>query len=93
MHLYPEIKSSISEFWQAEKWLKEVPIDELSPMWASETRPHTHFYIKELAQLTDRTFVVPQRWIVFKGEVHGEVYQIIYNENVFSVALSTKPPS
>uniref|UniRef100_A0A0W0F4Z4 Uncharacterized protein n=1 Tax=Moniliophthora roreri TaxID=221103 RepID=A0A0W0F4Z4_MONRR len=31
---FPEIKESMSEFWQGEKWLSEVPIDELSPMWA-----------------------------------------------------------
>ncbi|KII83200.1 hypothetical protein PLICRDRAFT_180602 [Plicaturopsis crispa FD-325 SS-3] len=34
IHVYPEVSGPISEAWQAGKWVKEVDLDELSPMWA-----------------------------------------------------------
>jgi hypothetical protein len=34
MMVYPEVTSTITESWQAGKWLDEVALDELTPMWA-----------------------------------------------------------
>ncbi|KAJ7784239.1 hypothetical protein B0H16DRAFT_1295984 [Mycena metata] len=81
MHFYPEITSTVSEFWQAAKYVEEIDLDELSPMWADwVSSPYRHFYVKELAQCRDGTFVVPIKWIVFQGLVHAEVYQATREE-------------
>ena len=48
MHLYPEVTPSISELWQMGKWRNEVPLEELTPMWADwENAPEHHFYVDE----------------------------------------------
>ncbi|THU79421.1 hypothetical protein K435DRAFT_875476 [Dendrothele bispora CBS 962.96] len=78
MHLYPEVAPAVSETWQAEKWLNELQLDELSPMWAdwkSLSKRHRHFYIHELAQTLVGDFVVLQRWVMVNGEVHVDVFQ------------------
>ncbi|EDR05872.1 uncharacterized protein LACBIDRAFT_329329 [Laccaria bicolor S238N-H82] len=81
IHVYPEMTSTVSESWQAAKYLEEVSMDELSPMWADwEHNPHRHFYVGEIAQLCDNRFVIPVRWILFKKVVHAEVYQATRNE-------------
>jgi hypothetical protein len=50
MVIYPEVTSTVAEFWQAGKWLNEVAPDELTPMWADwEHSPDRHFYINEIA--------------------------------------------
>ncbi|KAJ7862286.1 hypothetical protein B0H14DRAFT_3134319, partial [Mycena olivaceomarginata] len=54
LHFYPEITTTVSESWQAEKYVKEIEDDDLSPMWANwDGASHRHFYIKELAQSKD----------------------------------------
>lgn len=58
----------MKEFWEADK-LREVDSNLLSPMYA---RGLQHFYINELAQLCDGTYVIPLRWITVNGVVHGE---------------------
>ncbi|KAJ7862001.1 hypothetical protein B0H14DRAFT_3615236 [Mycena olivaceomarginata] len=35
LHFYPEITTTVSESWQAEKYVKEIEDDDLSPMWAN----------------------------------------------------------
>ncbi|KAJ7803462.1 hypothetical protein B0H14DRAFT_3091985 [Mycena olivaceomarginata] len=62
--------------WQAEKWTVEADLDDLSPMWANRSTLHRHFYIKELAQLHNGTFVVPLRWVTVKNIVHAEVHLV-----------------
>lgn len=60
---YIEISERVAEFYQAER-LRNADIDTLQLMWADfDNAPHQHFYIKEVAELTDGTFVVPMKWI------------------------------
>ncbi|KAJ7898975.1 hypothetical protein B0H13DRAFT_1622990, partial [Mycena leptocephala] len=76
LHFYPEI-TTISESWQAEKWVKEVENDDLSPMWANwEGALHRHFYVKELAQCQNGKYLVPLKWIVFQKQVHCDAYLV-----------------
>ncbi|KAJ3978627.1 hypothetical protein F5890DRAFT_1422451 [Lentinula detonsa] len=83
LHLYPELSGPIKESWQAEKWTKEVDLDKLSPMWADwKQSPHRHYYIKELAQLQDNTYVVPLRWITVDGQEYMDALPAYYDENV-----------
>jgi len=81
--VYPEVTSDISEFWQAGKWLDEVPLDQLTPMWADfANTPHRHFYVNELSQLHDGRFVIPRRWVQMNKIVYAEVYIAIADSTV-----------
>lgn len=74
MHVYPEITSTISEFWQANKYINEVPEDQLTPMWADwKKNSYRHFYVKEIAQLWSGKHIIPLRWVVYKEEEHAQV--------------------
>ncbi|KAJ3924864.1 MAG: hypothetical protein NXY57DRAFT_968859 [Lentinula lateritia] len=79
MQLYPEVSGPIRESWQAAKWTTEVDLDELSPMWADwKYTPHRQYYVKELAQLEDSTYVVPLRWITVNGEEYMDALPAHY---------------
>jgi hypothetical protein len=83
IQVYPEITNHISEFNQAEKWTKEIDLDDLSPMWADWKRNgDKHFYVKELAQLESGRFVIPIRWVIVKKEVHADIYNVIHYPEV-----------
>jgi hypothetical protein len=83
IQVYPEITENISEFIQADKWVKEVDLDDLSPMWADwKAAVHKHFYVKELAQLKNGEFVVPIRWVIFNKEEHAEVHKVVHYPEV-----------
>lgn len=82
IEIYPEVTDTVSEFWQAGKWVNEVDIDDLSPMWAVDDAPHRHFYMKELAQLVNGAFVIPLRWITIKKQVYAEVYEATHYSGV-----------
>lgn len=71
---------SVSEFRQAEKWTKEIPLDDLSPMWADfKKAKHRHFYVKELAQLRDGAYVIPLRWVIKNKTEQAECYDVLLN--------------
>ncbi|KAJ6550496.1 hypothetical protein DFH09DRAFT_1248846 [Mycena vulgaris] len=79
IHVYPEVSGPVAEFWQAEKWVSEIDLDDLSPMWAdwqNKSNSHRHFYIKELAQLSDGTYVLPPRWVTVNNVVHVDIYDV-----------------
>ncbi|KAJ7310144.1 hypothetical protein DFH08DRAFT_718875 [Mycena albidolilacea] len=77
LHFYPEITTTISESWQAEKYVKEIEEDDLSPMWANwDGASHRHFYIKELSQCKDGKYFVPLKWIVYRKQVHCDAYLV-----------------
>ncbi|KAF5384429.1 hypothetical protein D9615_003465 [Tricholomella constricta] len=83
LRVYPEVEGPVKEFWQAEKWTREVDLDELSPMWANWKDPstlHRHYYVKELAQLENGNFVIPLRWITIDDVVHAEGFDVEYDK-------------
>ncbi|KAJ7362677.1 hypothetical protein DFH08DRAFT_910804 [Mycena albidolilacea] len=87
IQVYPEVTDKISELNHADKWLKEVDFDDLSPMWADwKSTAHKHFYIKELAQLKNSDFVIPMRWIIFNKEEYAEMDRfVIHDDNLVRV--------
>ncbi|TFK31456.1 hypothetical protein BDQ12DRAFT_701562 [Crucibulum laeve] len=87
IQVYPEVTSVIKEVWQADKWLKELDNNQLSPMWANwKDDPHRHFYVNELAQLKDGSFVIPIRWVIYQKQEHAEVYRVHHSESrIFDV--------
>ncbi|KAJ6595239.1 hypothetical protein DFH09DRAFT_906296, partial [Mycena vulgaris] len=86
-HVYPEITTTVSEFWQAAKYVEEIDNDELSPMWADwEISPHRHFYVRELAQCRNKEFVIPVKWVVYKNEVHADAYAVMREKSgIFTI--------
>lgn len=85
MVIYPEITSTIAEFWQVGKWLNEVAPDELTPMWADwEHSPDRHFYINEIARTREGRYLVPRRWVIFNGKEHADAQIASINDWVRS---------
>ncbi|KAJ6566125.1 hypothetical protein B0H19DRAFT_1066470 [Mycena capillaripes] len=50
----------------AQKWRKNMDLDMLSPMIDAGS---SHYYVKEAVRLKDGKFVVPVRWVLFRGKV------------------------
>lgn len=72
LQLYPEIveNAPISQVWQATCW-KEFDRSELNPMYDAGAQ---HFYVDELAQLQDGSFVIPQIWFTWRQGMVVGVY-------------------
>ncbi|TFK22439.1 hypothetical protein FA15DRAFT_657497 [Coprinopsis marcescibilis] len=91
MAFYPEVSRSkpVAEMWQADKWVKEVPYDELSPMWFDEKKAEKkHYYIKEITEHSDGSFVVPMRWVTKRGVVHAQSYILSYSKTTEAFSLA-----
>ncbi|KAF7334363.1 hypothetical protein MSAN_02375700 [Mycena sanguinolenta] len=70
MHFYPEeTDGPISETYQAEHWMEYTP-SQLTPMFS---KGHKRFWIEELAQLKNGTFVIPHTLIVRNGTLTSDV--------------------
>ena len=83
MQLYPEVTTSISESWQTGKWCDEVPLEELSPMWADwERAPDRHFYVNEVARMTSGQYILPKRWIIVDKKECAEGHPVYFDESV-----------
>jgi hypothetical protein len=81
--LYPEVTSTITESWQAGKWVDEVALNELTPMWADwQQSPDRHFYINEVARTRDGRYLVPRRWIVQNGKEYADAQVASINNQV-----------
>lgn len=90
MHLYPEVTSSISESWQTGKWCNEVPLEELSPMWADwKNSPDRHFYVDEPARTKAGEYILPKRWIVISGYEYAEGHPIYPSGQVCHLELKS----
>ncbi|KAJ3727978.1 hypothetical protein C8R42DRAFT_755961 [Lentinula raphanica] len=60
INLYPErTDGARSETWQFDRWT-EFPPEQLTPMFS---RGMKQFWIEEVAQLSDGSFVIPHNWI------------------------------
>ncbi|KAJ6533199.1 hypothetical protein B0H19DRAFT_1214025 [Mycena capillaripes] len=70
LHFYPEeTDGPISETYQAERWMEYTPA-QLTPMFS---KGHKRFWIEELAQLKDGTFIIPHTLIVRNGHLTSDV--------------------
>ena len=83
MKIYLEVTSVVAESWQVGKWVDEVVLSELTPMWADwECSPDRHFYVNEVACTRDDRYLVPRRWIVYNGKEHAEAHTATFNHQV-----------
>ncbi|KAK7445751.1 hypothetical protein VKT23_014747 [Stygiomarasmius scandens] len=82
IHVYPEVSAVVSETFHVAKWLEEVDLDELSPMWANWDSPlerHRHFYVKELAKTAQGVYIMPLRWVSIKNVVYADAYSVHFS--------------
>ncbi|KAJ6543803.1 hypothetical protein B0H10DRAFT_1673200, partial [Mycena sp. CBHHK59/15] len=81
IHVYPEIPEDgvVREIWHAQKWRKDMDLDNLSPMYAAQ---YSHFYVNELARLKTGELVIPIRWIKFRNVVCADVFKLELDSEV-----------
>ena len=44
-----------------------------------------HFYVFEFARLRDGRYIVPERWVKYKGELHAEAFEVDFSEGKASI--------
>lgn len=72
LQFYPEeTDGPISEVWQAECWKKFDP-SQLTLMYS---RGLHQFYIKELVQLQDGSYIIPHNWVIRSGYLHADCHE------------------
>ncbi|KAF8263119.1 hypothetical protein EI94DRAFT_1704260 [Lactarius quietus] len=83
---YPEdLQGKVCEAWQAQKWLAEAGLDNLSPMVVFRDQ---HFYVNELAECVDGSYVIPVRWVMRNSVLCGDVCQVVCGDDgLFSADL------
>ncbi|KAJ6626597.1 hypothetical protein B0H10DRAFT_2300403, partial [Mycena sp. CBHHK59/15] len=86
IRVYPEIPEDgiIREFWHAQKWCKTMDLDILSPMYNAAGK---HYYVNEVSRLQDGRFVIPVRWVTFRGKVYADAYAAELNDQVSFIRL------
>ena len=90
--VYPEITPVVSESWQVGKWVDDVSLDELTPMWADWQRsPDRHFYVNEVARTRDGRYLVPRRWVVYNNEEHADADTVSVDDQVCPAINVTTP--
>ncbi|KAJ7144573.1 hypothetical protein C8R44DRAFT_602437 [Mycena epipterygia] len=83
MQVYPEVTTNISQLYHGSKWVEELELDDLTPMWADwKFAAHRHFYIKELSQLVNGQYVIPLKWVIFENTEPAEFYRVSHYPEV-----------
>ncbi|SJL18296.1 uncharacterized protein ARMOST_21882 [Armillaria ostoyae] len=87
LQFYPEeTDGPISEVWQAARW-KEFSPAQLTPMYARGLR---QFYIEELAQLKDGSYVIPHNWIIRDKILHADCTDASFSPEGWTVSSTTR---
>ncbi|KAJ7677630.1 hypothetical protein B0H17DRAFT_1161361 [Mycena rosella] len=81
IHIYPEIPEDgvIREIWHAQKWRKDLDLMNL----------HAHFYVNELARLSSGDFVIPIRWLTFRGRVWADTFTVKIDTSGVATVIDT----
>ncbi|KAJ7792328.1 hypothetical protein B0H13DRAFT_1935744 [Mycena leptocephala] len=81
-HLYPEVNTNgpVAEIWHGEKLCNKLSPDLLTPMF--DAGHGTQYYLKEIAQLENKSFVIPVRWIKVDKIMHVDVFPVVMDDEV-----------
>ena len=83
MKIYLEVTSVVAKSWQVGKWVNEVALGKLTPMWADWGHsPDQHLYVSKVAHTRDERYLVLRRWIVYNGKEHAEAHLVTINHRV-----------
>ena len=83
LEFYPEITDGyVREVWQAEKWRKRIDPRILTPMVAVGSK---HFYVFEFSRLRDGRYIVPERWVKYKDQLHAEAFEVDFSMGKASI--------
>ena len=74
IHIYPEDSGAmLSEAQQAQRWLKEMPPDELTPMIRIG---EDDYYIYEPTMLVNGSCCIPTRWFTREGDFYCKAWPL-----------------
>jgi hypothetical protein len=81
LHFYPERPDGpITEIWHTDKWRGDLDPTNFSPMY--NDLQGRHYYINELAWMKNGGYIIPVRWVKWRGCLHADAYQVTFDEQV-----------
>ncbi|KAJ7209175.1 hypothetical protein GGX14DRAFT_566353 [Mycena pura] len=91
IHVYPEIPEDgvIREIWHAQKWRKDMDLNNLSPMYDAKYL-NAHFYANEVARLNSGQLVIPIRWLQCGKKICADAYAISINSEGVATVLDSE---
>ncbi|KAJ7792158.1 hypothetical protein B0H14DRAFT_3160454 [Mycena olivaceomarginata] len=88
IRVYPEIPEDgvIREIWHAQKWRKDMDLNNLSPMYDAK-HLNAHFYVNEVARLDSGKLVIPVRWLKYGKKICADAYAVSFNAEGVATVL------